>query len=104
MADEGRCVLTYNWGNSFKRYLQDGDTLRGKFGVAPTPGSTFVLDRETKELVDCDADRCRHGVYFEDIGLVNPSALHGFWRMGMRSEQLHRPTQEAYRNRVLCLC
>lgn len=68
----GQCVLTYNWGNSFKRYLEAGSKLRGdKFGVAPTPGSTKVLDRETMELVDCDEERCKYGSYHDDIGWVN---------------------------------
>ena len=48
--NNGQCVLTYNWGNSFMDHLK-GDSLfkagEGKFGVAMTPGSTHVLDRET---------------------------------------------------------
>ena len=69
---EGKCVLTYNWGNSFKNYLQEGTQLRGgRYGVARTPGSTQVLDRKRMELVDCDEDRCQHGMFYEDIGWVN---------------------------------
>jgi len=62
----------YNWGNSFKRYLEEGSTLKGdKFGVAPTPGSSKVLDRETMQLVDCDQEKCPRGQYYDDIGWVN---------------------------------
>lgn len=42
-----------------------------KFGVAPTPGSTKVLDRETMQLVNCDKERCKYGTYYDDIGWVN---------------------------------
>jgi hypothetical protein len=52
--------------------LTNGTTLQGgKFGVAPTPGSSKVLDRDTMELVDCDEDRCKYGDYYDDIGWVN---------------------------------
>ena len=37
--NSGTCVLTYNWGNNFKVYLQEDSVLLGKYGVAPTPGS-----------------------------------------------------------------
>jgi 7 transmembrane sweet-taste receptor of 3 GCPR len=67
-----KSVLTYNWGDSFKRYLENGTQLRGdKFGVAPTPGSTKVLDRESMQLVDCDENRCQYGTFYDDIGWVN---------------------------------
>jgi hypothetical protein len=77
----GECVLTYNWGNSFKRYLKEGTQVRGRFGVAPTPGSTHVLDRKTKKLVKCDKDLCRYGDYYEDLGWVNkaPYMAFGGW-------------------------
>lgn len=67
---EGKCVLTYNWGDQFKDYLIN-DTIRERFGVAPTPGSTTILDRKTGELVDCDEKKCRYGTYYEDLGWVN---------------------------------
>merc|ERR1719232_2184960 len=62
---EGRCVLTYNWGDSFKD--QKGSSVDGLLGVAPTPGSTHVYGRETKELVRCNEELCgKNGVYDED--------------------------------------
>ncbi|KAL7549918.1 hypothetical protein ACHAWF_013171 [Thalassiosira exigua] len=73
---EEECVLTYNWGGSFQR-----DVARGKLGVAKTPGSTRVLDRETGTLVPCDKERCPHATYYDDLGFVNyaPYAAFGGW-------------------------
>lgn len=53
----------------------------GLVGVARTPGSTHVLDRETGRLVQCDAERCKHGEQYDDIGWVNraPYAAFGGW-------------------------
>jgi hypothetical protein len=77
----GSCVLTYNWGNNFKRYLEPGTQLRGKYGVAPMPGSTVVLDRDTMELVDCSEDICKRGLFYDDLGWVNkaPYMAYGGW-------------------------
>ena len=77
----GKCVMTYNWGDSFTRYLDPGTKLRGRYGVAATPGSKRVLDRKTMKLVDCTADLCKHGTYYEDIGWVNkaPYLAYGGW-------------------------
>jgi hypothetical protein len=78
---QGECVLTYNWGNNFKRYLEEGSVIRGKYGVAPTPGSTRVLDRDTMELVKCTKELCPFGEEFPDIGWVNraPYMAFGGW-------------------------
>lgn len=78
---QGECVLTYNWGNNFKRYLDEGSQIRGKYGVAPTPGSTRVLDRDTMQLVPCTKERCPFGEEFDDIGWVNraPYMAFGGW-------------------------
>lgn len=77
----GKCVLSYNWGNNFKVYLHEGSKLRGRYGVAPTPGSEWVLDRDSKELVKCDDQRCPYGKDFDDIGRVNyaPYLAYGGW-------------------------
>jgi hypothetical protein len=74
----GTCVLTYNWGDQFKQYLGNGSHLRGRFDVAPSPGSTLVLDRETQELVQCDSERCKYGQNYEDIGWVNRAPYLAF--------------------------
>lgn len=78
---QGECVLTYNWGNNFKRYLEAGSQIAGKYGVAPTPGSSQVLDRATMKFVQCTKELCPYGEYFEDIGWVNraPYMAFGGW-------------------------
>lgn len=82
--NQGSCVLTYNWGNTFAVHLNEGSIFNApghELGVAPTPGSTKVLDRATMKLVPCDAERCRYGTYYEDIGWVNhaPYLAFGGW-------------------------
>lgn len=69
--NEGTCVLTYNWGNTFVSHLREGFVFREpgyELGVTSTPGSTKVLDRDTMKLLPCDAERCPFGKYFNDIG------------------------------------
>ena len=78
---DGSCVMTYNWGNSFQGYLQGESVLKGKYGVAPTPGSTKVLDRKKNALVNCTSELCPYATWYEDIGLVNyaPYLAFGGW-------------------------
>jgi hypothetical protein len=78
--NEGKCVLTYNWGGQFKQYLRNNSRIKGRFDVAPTPGSSQVLDRETGELIPCDDTRCRHGTKHDDIGWVNRAPYLAFGR------------------------
>jgi 7 transmembrane sweet-taste receptor of 3 GCPR len=90
-----KSVLTYNWGDSFKRYLENGTMLRGdKFGVAPTPGSTKVLDRETMQLVNCDQDRCQFGTYYDDIGWVNRAPNLAFGGYACSVNNYTNPTRK----------
>lgn len=82
--NEGECVLTYSWGNSFMAHLQDSVFKSGdaKLGVAMTPGTTHVLDRDTMKLVPCDEELCSTGgIYYDDIGWVNraPYLAFGGW-------------------------
>lgn len=56
--NDGRCVLSYNWGNSFTEHTAEGSMVVGKLGVTNTPGSSRVLDRATGRLVDCTPERC----------------------------------------------
>ena len=77
---EGRCVLTYNWGDQLKQYLGNDEFLKGKFGVAPTPGSQRVLNRDTGELISCDKATCPHGKFYDDIGWVNHAPYLAFGR------------------------
>eukprot|EP00986_Skeletonema_menzelii_P002990 scaffold863_cov215-Skeletonema_menzelii.AAC.11 len=55
--------------------MANGSYLKqnGQLGVGRTPGSTKVLDRETGRLVDCTAELCQYGEYYQDIGWVNYS-------------------------------
>jgi len=82
--NDGECVLTYSWGNSFMVHLKDSVFSRGdaKMGVAMTPGSTHVLDRDTMKLVPCTEELCSSGgIYYDDIGWVNraPYLAFGGW-------------------------
>jgi len=80
--NDGSCVLTYNWGNSFMAHLREGSVFEkgeGKLGVAMTPGSTHVLDRTSMKLVPCDEKLCSSGgIYYDDIGWVNRSPYLAF--------------------------
>lgn len=82
--NDGSCAMTYNWGNTFAVFLNEGSVFNEagyELGVARTPGSTRVLDRTTMKLVPCDSDRCRFGTYYDDIGWVNdaPYLAFGGW-------------------------
>ena len=82
--NNGSCVLSYNWGNSFAQHLNTGTVFEkgeGRMGVAVTPGSTHVLDRKTMKLVPCTRELCRFGTYYDDIGWVNraPYLAFGGW-------------------------
>ena len=79
--NDGSCVLTYSWGDLYKRSRAQGSVLGDKLGIAPTPGSKRVLDRETGQLVECTKDICPYGEYYDDIGWVNKAgyAANGGW-------------------------
>lgn len=80
--NDGTCVMTYNWGNSFMVHMNEGTVFEkgeGKLGVAMTPGSTHVLDRTTMKLVPCDEELCKSGgTFYDDIGWVNRSPYLAF--------------------------
>ena len=65
----------------FRRSKAEGSVLHDKLGIAPTPGSEYVLDRETGRLEKCTKIRCPYSIYYEDIGWVNsaPYAANGGW-------------------------
>ena len=59
-----------------------GSTLVGvRLGIAQTPGSTQILDRDTMKLVDCDADLCPNGGQTSDGKQYNqaPYLAFGGW-------------------------
>jgi len=75
----GECALSYNWGNTFVSSLVEPSQLKGgKLGIAKTPGSTQILNRETMQLEDCTEESCKYGEYYEDIGWVNSPAYAAF--------------------------
>jgi hypothetical protein len=78
LMHEGKCVMTVNWGNNFKRYLEKGTQLAGRYGVATTPGSPVVLDRVTRQLEQCTSLLCPNARYYEDIGWINQSPYLAF--------------------------
>ena len=81
--NEGKCALTYNWGSQMTRYPMDSRV--GDIGVAPTPGSTSILDRVSNTLQTCTEDTCPYGIYYDDIGIVNhaPYSAFGGWAAGI---------------------
>ena len=70
-------VLTYNWGNSFSDHVREGSTVRGKLGVAPTPGSSIVLNRNTGKLEECTEEMCPYAVLDERTGKLINQAPYG---------------------------
>ena len=83
MLNEGTCALTYNWGTQLTVDMTGYD-----IGVAPTPGSTHVYNRETKQLEKCTVESCPFGVHYPDIGIVNqsPYSAFGGWMGGVSNE------------------
>lgn len=75
--NRGECVLTYNWGNSFSDHVREGSTVRGKLGVAPTPGSPIVLNRQTGKLEECTEETCPYAVLDERTGKLINQAPYG---------------------------
>ncbi|GLI65244.1 hypothetical protein VaNZ11_008730 [Volvox africanus] len=60
---QGRCLMSISATTTFKlAYAPDAPSayvaMRGKMGTARFPGSTRVLDRDTGQLVPCNATRC----------------------------------------------
>jgi ABC-type glycerol-3-phosphate transport system substrate-binding protein len=65
-------------------------------GVAPTPGSTRVLNRNTYQLEDCTPELCPYGIYYDDIGrIVNRPSYSAFggWQGGVSHTS---PTRNQY--------
>lgn len=79
--NEGRCAMTYMWGDLFRRSNAQDSILHDKLGIAPTPGSEMVLNRATGKLEKCTRELCPYAKYYDDIGLVNsaPYAANGGW-------------------------
>ena len=78
---DGSCAMTIMWGDLFRKSAASGSTLHDNLGIAATPGSEVVLNRETGKLERCSQELCPYAKYYEDIGLVNeaPYAANGIW-------------------------
>jgi len=78
----GECALTYTWdsGNALSKML-----MNPEIGVAPTPGSSRVMDRLSGKLENCTPSLCPFGEQYDDIGIVNraPYAAFGNWASGV---------------------
>lgn len=79
--NDGSCVMTFMWGDMFRRSKAEGSVLHDKLGVAPTPGSDVVLNRKTGKLEKCTKELCPYAKYYDDLGFVNsaPYAANGGW-------------------------
>ncbi|UCH25392.1 MAG: extracellular solute-binding protein [Trueperaceae bacterium] len=59
----GRCALSIDWGDIGTLAIDPTTSVvQNKVGAVILPGSTQVLDRDTGELVDCDANTCPFAV------------------------------------------
>ena len=73
----GRCALTMDWGDIGTLAIDpENSKVIDKVGATITPGSKEVLDRETGELVACDATTCPYAV---DGVNYAPYASFGGW-------------------------
>ncbi|PNW84895.1 hypothetical protein CHLRE_03g162900v5 [Chlamydomonas reinhardtii] len=73
----GRCLLQIQAGTDFKvGSVSPNSTgwtaMRGRMGIALQPGTTHVLDRQTRQLVPCTRERCP---YAYGTSVVNGTAL-----------------------------
>ncbi|KXZ46692.1 hypothetical protein GPECTOR_41g656 [Gonium pectorale] len=58
MLASGECLMVWGFSFAFKAASHNSSAMRGKQGVAGTPGSTTVLDRRSGRLVPCDRELC----------------------------------------------
>jgi multiple sugar transport system substrate-binding protein len=85
LFSQGTCALTINWGDQMSELLNATSTDTANIGVAPTPGSTQVLDRFNNRLITCTSAVCPYGDDYDDIGRVNraPYSAFGGWVAGI---------------------
>lgn len=90
----GRCALSLDWGDIGALSIdEEQSVVKDMVGSVILPGSTQVLDRETGELVDCDADLCPYA-----IDGVNhaPFAAFGGWSGGVSAAAPQEVKDAAY--------
>jgi multiple sugar transport system substrate-binding protein len=92
----GRCALTLDWGDIGTLAIDPEasiERVQTSTGAIISPGSTEVLDRETNELVGCDADTCPHAV---DGVNHAPFASFGGWSGGVSAAASDEVKDAAY--------
>ena len=90
----GRCALNLDWGDVGTISIDPVNSkVIGKWGAAMMPGSKQVLDWDTGELVDCNADTCPYA-----IDGVNhaPFAAFGGWGGGINVASDDKVKDAAY--------
>ncbi len=90
----GRCALSIDWGDIGTLAIDpDTSNVIDLVGAVVLPGSRQVLDRDSGELVDCDADTCPHA-----INGINhaPFAAFGGWSGGVNASADDRVKEAAY--------
>jgi ABC-type glycerol-3-phosphate transport system substrate-binding protein len=81
--NQGLCAMTYSFANQLVPVSGMG---LFPIGVAPTPGSTKVLNPATGTLEECTTETCPYGIYNEDIdAIVNQPSYSAFggWVAGV---------------------
>lgn len=77
----GRCALTLDWGDTGAlAFDPDNSQVVDQVGAVILPGSTRVLNRETGEFQQCDAELCP---YAQDGVNRAPFAAFGGWSGGI---------------------
>lgn len=90
----GRCALLLEWGDIGPLSIdEEQSSINGLVAAKILPGSTRVVDHETGELVDCDAERCPHAV---DGVNHTPFAAFGGWSGAVNANSDPKVIQAAY--------
>lgn len=79
--NEGRCAMTYDWGDSFTEHAKAPPTslISGYLGTAQTPGSRTYLNRETMLLEPCTEELCSCGTFPGNTeGCINSAPYAAF--------------------------
>ena len=88
----GQCALSVDWGDIGALSIdEEQSVVKDLVGSVILPGSTEVLDRETNELVACDADTCP--LAMDGVNHA-PFAAFGGWSGGV-SASVDEQTQDA---------
>ena len=90
----GRCALTLDWGDIGTLAIdKEQSKVIDKVGAVILPGSSMVLNRETMQLEECNADLCPHAV---DGVNHAPFAAFGGWSGGINAKADDKVKDAAY--------